>query len=122
VEALFGDIDQPRSPELTLTLALQLMRTLDLTNHFFQDLLGTNEGELTAPFLEDQMRDGEAPTQRLGRLVFASRRFSCIRVPSAARSAAENFVILPARFDSEESVRIYDDRGRWRQVRVGSPR
>jgi hypothetical protein len=82
VEALFGDIDQPRSPELTLTLALQLMRTLDLTNHFFQDLLGTNEGELTAPFLEDQMRDGEAPTQRLGRLAQQPRILSFFRPAS----------------------------------------
>jgi hypothetical protein len=67
-----------------------------------------------------QVRNGEAPTQRLGRLIFSTRRFSGIRVPSAARPGAENLVILPARFAPEESVRIYDERGRWRQVRVGA--
>lgn len=121
VEALFGDIDQPRSPELTLTLAVQLTRALDLTDPVLREMLATTEEELTAPYLEDQLRNGEAPTQRLGRLIFSTRRFSGIRVPSAARPGAENLVILPARFAPEESVRIYDERGRWRQVRVGSP-
>jgi RES domain-containing protein len=121
VEALFGDIDQPRSPELTLTLAVQLTRVLDLTDHVLREMLATTEEDLTAPYLADQVRNREAPTQRLGRLIFSARRFSGIRVPSAARAGAENLVILPARLAPEESVRIYDERGRWRQVRVGSP-
>jgi hypothetical protein len=106
---------------LTLTLAVHLTRVLDLTDPVFREMLATTEEELTAPYLEDQMRNREAPTQRLGRLIFSTQRFSGIRVPSAARAGAENLVIFPARFAREESVRIYDERGRWRQVRVGSP-
>jgi hypothetical protein len=72
-------------------------------------------------YLEDQLHGGEAATQRLGRLVFGSRRFSGLRDSSAARPEAENLVILPARFGSDELVRLYDERGRWRQIRVGPP-
>jgi RES domain-containing protein len=121
VEAIFGDIDQPRSPEIMLTLDVQLTRLLDLTDPDVRQLIATTEEQLTEPYIEDQLRSGESHTQRLGRLIFATRRFSGLRVPSAARPGANNLVVLPARFAHDESVRIYDERGRWRQVRIGAP-
>lgn len=121
VGALFGDIDQPRSPELILSLAVTLSNLLDLTDTPICEELGLTETDLVAPFLEEQVARGEALTQRLGRLVFEAKRFSGLYVPSAARQESENIVILPARFASDESVRLHDDRGRWRQVRVGPP-
>ena len=75
VEALFDDIDQPRSPELTLTLAVHLTRALDLTDPVLREMLATTEEELTETYLEDQVRTGEAPMQRLGRLIFSTHRF-----------------------------------------------
>ncbi|MFY9781573.1 MAG: RES family NAD+ phosphorylase [Candidatus Baltobacteraceae bacterium] len=121
IAALFGDVDVPHSPELMLTLEVRLSRVLDLTDNALRDALGATEDELVAPYLQDQLLSGEAPTQRLGRLAFDSNQFSALRVPSAARPAATNFVIFPARFASNEQVRLYDERGRWRQIRVGPP-
>jgi RES domain-containing protein len=118
VAAIFGDVDQPRSPELILTLDVRLTRVLDLTDQTVRNTLGTTEDELMVPFLEDQLRLGEAPTQRLGRLVFGSHRFSGVRAPSAARIGSCNIVIFPARFAADELLRLHDDRGRWRQIRV----
>jgi len=121
VAALFGDVDAPRSPELILTVDVRLTRVLDLTDEIVCKLLGIATDDLAAPFLEDQLRGGEAATQRLERLIFTLRRFSALRVPSAARVGAENLVILPARLGRGELVRLHDERGRWRQIRVGSP-
>jgi RES domain-containing protein len=121
VAALFGDVDLPRSPELILTLEVRLLRILDLMDSHVRDTLGTSQNELIAPYFEDQLHGGEPSTQRLGRLVFTSERFSGLRVPSAARPEAENLVLLPTRFGPDELVRLYDERGRWRQIRVGSP-
>lgn len=121
IDALFGDVDVPHSPELMLTLDVRLSRVLDLTDNTLRDALGATLEELLAPYLQDQLVSGEAATQQLGRLAFASKKFSALRVPSAARPEARNLVIFPARFASNEQVRLYDERGRWRQIRVGPP-
>jgi RES domain-containing protein len=121
IDALFGDVDVPHSPELMLTLDVRLSRVLDLTDSALRDALGATHDELIAPYLQDQLLSGEAPTQRFGRLAFGSNNFSALRVPSAARPTAKNLVIFPARFASNEQVRLFDERGRWRQIRVGPP-
>jgi RES domain-containing protein len=121
IDALFGNDDVPHSPELMLTLDVRLSRVLDLADNALRDALGATLEELLAPYIQDQLLSGEAPTQRLGRLAFRSKNFSALRVPSAARPAARNVVIFPARFAPNEQVRLYDERGRWRQIRVGPP-
>lgn len=121
VGALSDDREEPRSPDLILTIDVALERILVLDDPTLMADLGTDHDELLAPWLEDQIAGVEAATQRLGRLIFASKRFAAIRAPSAARENASNTVIFPARFTAAESVSIYDPRRRWKQSRIGAP-
>jgi RES domain-containing protein len=121
VEALFAGVESPRSPDVILSLEMDLHRVLFLDDPKTQGAFGVTSAELVAPYIEQQMRDGESLTQRIGRLINSSRCFSAIRVPSAAKDGAFNIVILPEILvlAPEESVRIYDHpNGPWRQIQV----
>jgi len=60
-----------------------LESVVDLTLADAQSALATSHQELTGAWLWEQAQTGEAPTQRLGRVVFESERLCGLRYPSS---------------------------------------
>lgn len=100
------------SPTVHVGVDGRLTRVLDLTSVEIQRALGTTSEELTAEWRLTQARRGEAPTQVLGRLAWASRRIEALYYISAAHPAdGRCLAVFPDRVAAPSELTLADDHG-----------
>ena len=102
-------------PWVLITVEGILVRVLDLTVAEVQSALGTNPQELTGAWRHIQAREGEAPTQRLGRSSYKSGRFDAIRYPSRKNAAGICLAVFIDRLRPPAVVKVLDPHGRLAQ-------
>jgi RES domain-containing protein len=105
-----GIVDAPSKPYVHFVVRGRLQRILDLTNAFVLETLKTTAEEITAPWVMDQTRGKETPTQVLGRAAHNGRRIEAILFPSSKdRPAGRCLAILPDRLKKGSSLEIVDE-------------
>ncbi len=85
----------PTVPMLMLSIKIDALALLDLTERAMIRALKTSQKELLARIRD--MRVGTEPTQVLGRVTYASHRFGGILAPSRAIPSQKNVVVFPDR-------------------------
>ncbi len=98
--------DVPITPRhLVSVVCRRLENLVDLTAPDLQALFGTSLQELTGAWAPYADR-GPAPTQRFGLAAYHSG-VAGMRVPSAARTSASNYVLFCERFN-EDNLRVFE--------------
>lgn len=96
-------------PSILFTVETRLASVIDLTSAEVREGLGVTAENLLTPWRHAQnMLGKEAITQRLGRLIRASRRFEAIVYPSHVDPNRSNLGILMDRLKQGSSIDIYD--------------
>ena len=98
-------------PVVYITVDGILDRTLDLSSTEVQSKLATSHQELTGAWLFEQGKTGEAPTQRLGRAAFESKRLCALRYPSAKNAGGICVAVLPERLSGPAYLEVFDPFG-----------
>lgn len=113
VGALLGDRDRPinnprlRTVPLLLSLQVILHHVADLTDQTQQRLIGTTEQELTG--LWNRYDVGDAPTQRLGKVLFDRPDLEGFLAPSAAQPGARNLIVFPEKLVQGSKIELYNE-------------
>jgi hypothetical protein len=85
-----------------------LESVLDITVTGAQNALATSHQELTGAWLLEQTQTGEAPTQRLGRVVFESERLCGLRYPSSKNPGGICVAVFPDRLTGGSYLQVFD--------------
>lgn len=99
----------PSRPYTVVPIDGTVHDVLDLTSSSVQDLLTATVTELIAPWRPYQLRKEEAPTQRLGRCAYESRRIQGILAPSNKRPGGMCLVAFPERLRSPSNLQVVDE-------------
>jgi RES domain-containing protein len=111
VGALLGPSDQPvvhpsKSNTLTIDVSVRLQSVADLTDPKQQALLEISAQELTGNWDTDP--PGEAPTQRLGAALFATRNVEGFLAISAVIPLCKNLIVFPKKLRKGSEL-IFED-------------
>ena len=107
-----GVVDAPSKPYVHFVVRGRLQRVLDLTDAGVLATLKTTEDEMTSPWILEQVRGDEAPTQILGRVVHTVRGIEAILFRSSKdRPEGRCLAVLPDRLKRGSSLEIVDDTG-----------
>jgi RES domain-containing protein len=85
-----------------------LENVLDTSSADVQRALATSHQELTGAWLWEQAESGQAPTQRLGRIAFESKRLCGLRYPSSKNPGGTCVAVFAERLSGGSYLEVYD--------------
>jgi len=111
VQALWGDpsrplVDPSRTKYWPIDIRVKLQSVADLTDPTQLDLLGVSTQELTGVW--NRYLEGDAPTQRLGAALFATKDVEGFLATSARRPENKNLIVFPQKL-LKGSELIFED-------------
>jgi RES domain-containing protein len=105
----FGIPIESAMPRVMVSLIARVERVLDLTDGKIRSTLRVSERRmLDEPWREEQKAGREAMTQAVGRLAF-ELGWEGLLVPSAARRAGVNLILLPTNLLRQSSLEIINE-------------